>query len=166
MRYRRDKTPGGTWFFTVCLKQRGGTLLTDRVDLLRRCVAETRVSQPFGIVAWVVLPDHMHCIWTLPEGDADFPNRWKAIKGRFSRAIPDRPEFRAAARRPREKGVWQNRYWEHRIRDRRDLGNHLRYSYLKPVRNGLATKAQDWPFSSIHRDIRQGLLPPDWSGQA
>jgi len=162
MRYRRDKTPGGTWFFTVNLKDRTSTLLTDQIDLMRSSVSRTLKSQPFSIDAWVVLPGQMHCIWTLPEGDCDFSNRWKSIKGHFSRRLPDCRAFQQAARRPREKGVWQNRFWEHRIRDQRDMRRHLRLSYFEPVKQGLVSSPQDWTFSSIHRDLREGRLAPDW----
>lgn len=149
--YRRDKTKGGTWFFTACLKRRGDDLLTREIDRLRSAVVATMASQPFQAVAWVVLPDHMHCIWSLPDGDADYPNRWKALKGRFSRSLPNDPTVLRHAVRPREKGVWQNRYWEHRIRDNRDLRAHLRYIHTNPVKHGLATSPRDWPFSSVHQ---------------
>ncbi len=160
--YRRDRTPGGTYFFTVCLKDRTSRLLTDNIGLLRRSVAGTMAAEPFCIDAWVVLPDHMHCIWTLPPGDSDYSNRWKSLKGRFSRAMPDLPRFRKAAVRPREKGIWQNRFWEHRIRDQRDLQTHIRYCYFNPVKHGLVNRITDWQFSSFHRDVRLGRLPRDW----
>ncbi|WP_127113636.1 REP-associated tyrosine transposase [Shimia sediminis] len=162
-RYIRDRTPGGTWFFTVCLRDRSSDLLVREIALLRRAVMGARINLPFRPDAWVVLPDHMHCIWTLPPGDADFSARWKSIKGRFSRALPDCASFRAAARRPGEKGVWQNRFWEHRIRDAHDLRQHLDILHLSPVNQGLVARPEAWPYSSIHR-IRQqkGGLPPDW----
>lgn len=163
-RYIRDKTPGGTWFFTVCLRDRSSDLLIREIELLRRAVMGARINLTFRPEAWVVLPAHMHCIWTLPPGDADFSNRWKSIKGRFSRALTDRPALHSAARRPRDKGVWQNRFWEHRIRDERDKMQHLRYIYLNPVKHRLVPNAIDWPHSSLHRDIARGLIPPDWVG--
>lgn len=155
--YRRDRTRGGTWFFTVCLKDRRSRLLVEEVDLLRKCVRATKDQMPFDIRCWVVLPDHMHAIWTLPAGQNDFPNRWKSIKGRFSRSLKNRPEWQARAVQPREKGIWQNRYWEHRIRDAEDLQAHMTYCHTNPVKHGLAATPEDWPYSSIHRDMRARL---------
>lgn len=160
--YVRDKTPGGTWFFTVCLRERGSDLLIREIELLRRAVMGARIALPFRPDAWVVLPDHMHCIWTLPPGDGDFSARWKSIKGRFSRALPECSSFRAAARRPREKGVWQNRFWEHRIRDAADLRAHLKHIYLDPVRHGLVKGATEWPYSSVHRDLQARQTLAEW----
>ncbi|MEP2530248.1 transposase [Shimia sp.] len=150
-KYRRDRTPGGTWFFTVCLRDRASDLLTRNVPVLRECVAGTMITQPFKARAWVVLPNRMHCIWTLPQGDADFSNRWKAIKGRFSRRMPDEAAFVRAARRPREKGIWQNRFWEHRIRDDDDMRAHMWFVHQSPVEAGLVRRAEDWAYSSVHR---------------
>ncbi|WP_106607466.1 REP-associated tyrosine transposase [Shimia abyssi] len=154
--YRRDRTAGGTWYFTVCLRDQTSDLLTRNVDLLRECVAGTMINQPFAAPAWVVLPSRMHCIWTLPPGDMDFSNRWKAIKGRFSRRLPDRPVFARVARRPREKGVWQNRFWEHRIRGASDFQAHLWIVHQSPVQAGLVRRAEDWVYSSAHRTRRVG----------
>jgi putative transposase len=159
--YRRDRTFGGTWFFTVRLKNRKSSLLVDQIELLRTSVKQTMQVMPFAIEFWVVLPDHMHCIWTLPKNDNDYPNRWKSLKGRFSRALPDRLSWQQDARRPREKGIWQNRYWEHRIRDNEDLINHSRYCYLNPVKHGLAAHPAEWPYSSYHRDAAHGLISAD-----
>ncbi len=86
--YRRTWVPGGTYFFTVTLHDRRSNLLTREIDLLRRVVAQTRRRHPFRIDAWVVLPEHMHCLWTLPPDDADFATRWKVIKSGFARRIP------------------------------------------------------------------------------
>ena len=160
-RYRRDRTYGGTWFFTVCLRDRTSDLLTREIELLRQSVRQTRARMPFDIRCWVVLPDHMHCILTLPNGDNDYPNRWKSMKGRFSRALPDRAKWQSQARRPREKGIWQNRYWEHRIRDHADFQSHLRYCYSNPVKHGLVARPEDWPYSSLGRDLEKGLVTPD-----
>ena len=150
---RRDRTPGGSWFFTVCLRDQTSALLTEEVDLLRSCVRQTMSAMPFTIRAWVVLPDHLHAIWTLPDGDNDYPNRWKSIKGRFSRSLPQREVWR-----PRGKGLWQNRYREHRIRDERDLLLHLAYCHFNPVRHRLVRRPEDWPYSSLHRDILDGRI--------
>ena len=109
-RYLRPRLPGLPIFFTIMLAQRGGTFLTDHVGLLRVAVAQTRAERPFGIAAWVVLPDHLHCIWTLPEGDADYSTRWRLIKARFSRGLPV-GALRASHVRRQERGIWQRRFW-------------------------------------------------------
>ncbi|GAB1381295.1 REP-associated tyrosine transposase [Pararhodobacter aggregans] len=111
----------------------------------------TRIERPFGIDAWVVLPDHRHCVWALPEGDADFATRWSVIKARFSRAMPPVAR-RASQERRREHGVWQRRFWEHHIRDEQDWGNHNRYCWFNPVKHGFIEHPRDWPYSSWHRD--------------
>jgi len=122
--YRRNRVPGGTYFFTVNLLDRSSDLLVARIDTLRDAVRRARAHAPFHIDAWVVLPDHMHCLWTLPEGDADFPGRWRAIKMAFSKSLPaDEARSGVMARRG-ERGIWQKRYWEHTIRDDRDYAAH------------------------------------------
>lgn len=116
--YRRLWVPGGNWFFTVnLLERRENNLLVREIDLLRECVAQQRSRRPFSIIAWVVLPEHMHWIRRLPYGDADFATRWRRIKTDFSLGLA-KTERRCEARRERgERGIWQRRYWEHAIRD-------------------------------------------------
>lgn len=161
--YIRNWVPGGTYFFTVALRDRRSALLTEYVDALRNAVRATRETYPFTIVAMVVLPEHLHCIWTLPPGDHDFATRWKSIKSRFSRAIPRRAFARPDALRAGERGIWQRRYWEHTIRDERDLANHIDYIHINPVKHGFAVRASDWPHSSIHRYIADGIITRDWA---
>lgn len=160
--YRRNWVPGGTYFFTVNLLVRGNNdLLVRHVDLLREVVRDVRTKRPFEIVAWVVLPEHMHAIWTLPDGDADYSGRWNAIKALFSRRLP-RDESISLSRQSRgERGIWQRRFWEHTIRDVRDLENHIAYIHYNPVKHGDAASPRDWPHSSFHRFARDGLLPVD-----
>ena len=180
--YLRPRVPGALVFFTVALAARGSWLLVDEVDRLRDAVAATRAERPFGIAAWVVLPDHLHCVWQLPEGDADYSVRWGAIKARFTRAVvAGRPGFtpasdatrlptvtsgRYAGVTPRlrvakgERGIWQRRYWEHHIRDEADLAAHLRYCWWNPVKHGLVAAPEDWPYSSFRRDAAAGRV--DW----
>lgn len=162
--YRRNWVAGGTYFFTVSLLVRGDNdLLVRHVDLLREVVRDVRAKRPFEIIAWVVLPEHMHAIWTLPEGDVDYSGRWNAIKALFSRRLP-RGEFISLSRQSRgERGIWQRRFWEHTIRDERDLENHVAYIHFNPVKHGHASRPMDWPPSSIHRFVRDGLLPADWA---
>lgn len=133
-------------------------------DVLRDSVRVTKRERPFHIDAWVVLPDHMHCVWTLPPDDVDFSNRWKAIKIRFVQKLPAterRSKVRAAKG---ERGVWQRRFWEHAIRDDRDYANHIDYYHWNPMKHGLVRRVADWPYSSFHRYVGQSLLPEDWAG--
>lgn len=110
----------------------------------------------------VVLPDHLHAIWKLPDKDADFPLRWSLIKAKFSRAIPKLEIIDASRKLKRERGVWQRRYWEHQIRDEDDLGKHVAYIYHNPVKHGYVKRAVDWPYSSIHRAIAKGIIDAGW----
>ncbi len=119
--WRRAWWPGGTWFFTVnLLERRNNRLLVEQIDLLRHSVAKVQQAHPFAIHAWVVLPDHLHCILSLPEGDSDFPLRWRLIKSHFSRALPMTERRSHTRLRHRERGIWQRHYWEHLIRDKQD----------------------------------------------
>ena len=171
--YVRPRVSGARLFFTVCLSGRGGSILTDEILRLRAAVRETQAERPFRVDAMVVLPDHLHAIWTLPEGDVDYSTRWGAIKARFSQsmrragftpppALPRVMSGRYAGVNPGlradkgEVGLWQRRFWEHHIRDERDYEAHLRYCWGNPVKHGLVERAVDWPYSSIHRDIRLG----------
>ena len=153
--YLRPRCPGASIFFTVALDQRGSSLLVDQIERLCIAVKQTTTERPFGIEAWVVLPDHLHAIWTLPAGDADYAVRWGAIKARFSRGL-EPGTLRESHLARREKAIWQRRYWEHHIRSETDLADHLRYCWMNPVRHGLVAEALDWPFSSVHRDRREG----------
>ena len=163
MHYRRSNAAGGTYFFTVNLADRSSRLLAECIDTLRHAVRTVKQKHPFDIVAWVVLPEHMHAVWTLPPDDADFSIRWLLIKTAFSRAI-ERGEARSPSRlRKGERGIWQRRFWEHQIRDEHDLTQHVDYVHINPVKHGHVTRASDWPYSSIHRYIRQGMLAADWA---
>ena len=162
--YRRAFIPGGCWFFTVNLLDRRQALLVDHIEALRDAVAVTQTKHAFTIDAFVVLPDHLHAIWQLPPDDSDFSMRWRLIKGRFAKALP-KQEQRSAVRVARnERGIWQNRFWEHLIRDEADYARHVEYCYINPVKHGLVSRVRDWPYSSFHRDVRVGLFPEDWAG--
>ncbi|MGH8474247.1 MAG: REP-associated tyrosine transposase [Methylococcales bacterium] len=161
--FRRYRVPGGTYFFTVNLLERRLDTLVRHVDALREAVRVTQRRRPFHMDAWVVLPDHMHAVWTLPRDD-DFSNRWKAIKIRFVQAVP-RTERRSRTRvSPGECGIWQRRFWEHVIRDDIDYERHVDYMHWNPIKHGLVQRLADWPYSSFHRYVRLGILPPDWAG--
>ena len=157
--YHRPRVTGASVFFTVALQDRGTSLLCDEVQRLREAVAVTKAERPFGIEAWVVLPDHMHCIWTLPAGDKDYGTRWRSIKARFSRGLP-KGHLRPSHQARNERGIWQRRFWEHHIRDEADMNAHIRYCWINPVKHGLVENPKDWPFSSVHRDISAGRFSP------
>ena len=160
--YRRVIVPGGCYFFTVNLLDRNSRLLVDHIDALGAAVRDRRARFPFDIDAMVILPDHIHAIWTLPPGDSDNSVRWRWIKIRFSRSLPD-TEPRSTVRTARgERGIWQRRYWEHLITDDRDLDTHIDYCWFNPVKHGLVTVVEDWPYSSFHRDHRGEPQPGDF----
>jgi len=162
--YRRAFVPGGCWFFTVNLLDRRQKLLIDHIDLLRSAVAATKVKFPFEIDAFVVMPDHLHAIWTLPPEDADFSTRWRLVKNRFARALPKTEDLSPRRVVKEERGIWQRRFWEHLIRDEDDYARHIEYCYINPVKHRLVSRVADWPHSSFHRDVRAGVFPADWAG--
>ena len=165
MNYRRAWCPGGTYFFTVnLLERKGNLLLVDHIDLLREAVRRVKRTHPFTIHAWVVLPEHLHCVIELPAGDVDFALRWRLIRLFFSRGIP-KTERRSAVRQKRhERGIWQRRYWEHLIRDEADFAAHMDYVHFNPVKHGWVERVADWPYSTFHRLVAQGVYPEGWSG--
>jgi len=162
--YRRNRVPGATYLFTVNLRDRRFDLLVTQIDALREAVRNVRRQSPFHIDAWVVLPDHMHCLWTLPEGDSDFPDRWRRIKLAFSRSLPATAGGLSARLREGERGVWQRGYWEHTIRDDRDYATHMDYIHFNPVKHGLTRDPSDWPFSSFRLCVAAGHYPAGWLG--
>ena len=161
--YRRYRVEGGSYFFTVNLHDRRSNLLVTEIATLRRAVRTTRARHPFHIDAWVVLPDHMHCLWTLPPEDFDFPARWQMIKTMFSRSVPRAGYRRISLVRKRETGIWQRRYWEHTIRDDQDYAAHMDYIHFNPVKQGFASNAAECPFSSFARCVTLGLYPTGWT---
>lgn len=161
--YRRNRVPGGTYFFTVNLQDRSSRLLIDHIDLFRESVRKVRSRRPFHIDAWVVLPEHMHCIWTLPQGDTDYSARWKAIKIAFAKALPRNLKFSDIRLRPGERGIWQRRFWEHTIRSEQDYAAHVDYIHINPMKHGCVECVADWPYSSFHRYVAAGIYPVDWA---
>lgn len=161
VQYRRNYLPGGTFFFTVTLRNRQLRLLTEHLDLLRQAFREVRAERHFEIDAIVILPEHLHAIWTLPENDADYSTRWKSIKGSFTRRLKDRGlPFTPDARG--EHGLWARRFWEHTIRDETDLQKHIDYIHFNPVRHAHVSRPIDWPHSSLRRYVKEGILSNDW----
>ena len=163
--YRRNFVPGGTFFFTAALADRQSRALVENIDLLRQAFRVTRHERPFSVDAVVVLPDHLHIITTFPTDDADYPGRWKRCKSLFSRLVAKRSGGGSKNQRG-EYALWQRRYWEHTIRDDADFERHVNYIHYNPVKHGLVTRVADWPFSSFHRYVEQGILPGDWAGDA
>ncbi len=160
--YRRAQVAGATYFFTANLANRSTTLLVDRINLLRSAVGYARRRHPFEIEAMVVMPEHLHAVWTLPLDDADYALRWRLIKTWFSRQVPH-GERRGDSRIAKdERGIWQRRYWEHLIRDEDDLRRHIDYIHFNPVKHRHVQRAVDWPYSTLHRYVERGLLSPAW----
>lgn len=168
-RYRRVSVAGGCYFFTVVTHRRRTILCDDAVRFaLRNAIEKVRASRPFVIDAWVLLPDHLHCIWTLPEGDADFSTRWMMIKRLVSVACHDeyhRADWLTGSKQKhRESSIWQRRFWEHQIRDEHDFFKHMDYVHFNPVKHGLAQRVRDWPYSTFHRAVESGIYSINWSG--
>jgi putative transposase len=167
--YRRIRVKGGSYFFTVVTFGRRPFLIDDRVSTaLRQGIQEMRQSLPFSIDAWILLPDHLHAIWTLPENNDNFGSRWAVIKIAVSRQCgylvsKDGPTKESPAKRG-ETGIWQRRFWDHLIRDDLDFQRHLDYLHWNPVKHGYVKRVIDWPYSTFHRFVNQGLYPPDWGG--
>lgn len=154
-RYLRPRVPGASVFFTVTLADRRKATLVNEVDRLRDAVRATMAERPFCIDAWVVLPDHLHAIWTLPEGDFDHATRWRLIKSRFSRGLAVGPLRESHVAR-QERGIWQRRFWERHLRDDKDFADHLQYCWFNPVKHGYVEWPEDWAYSSVHRELRLG----------
>ena len=161
--YRRANFPGGYYFFTVVTYQRRKLFVTEfSRECLRKAITGTRIRRPFEIIAFCLLPQHLHCIWKLPEGDADFSTRWASIKGCFSREYLRKSRLALAPpsnsrKRKGEVAIWQRRYWEHQIRDENDLQRHFDYIHYNPVKHNLVKKVDDWPWSTYHRYLKQGF---------
>jgi len=165
MDYRRAWHPGGTYFFTVnCLQRHNNDLLIRHIDALRDAIATVKKTHPFIIHGWVVLPEHLHCVIELPEGDADFKTRWMLIKLLFSKAIPKNERRSEVRIQRRERGIWQRRYWEHLIKNEQDYQAHMDYVHINPVKHGLVKRVNDWPYSTFHKLVEQGIYPENWGG--
>jgi putative transposase len=167
--YRRIKIKGGAYFFTVVTHERRPLLLNEQVrKALREGIQEVRQAMPFSIDAWVLLPDHLHTIWTLPENDDNFASRWAVIKRIVNQRCGSLKEISGPISDSRIKRsefpLWQRRFWEHCIRDELDLQRHLDYIHWNPVKHGYVNRVIDWPYSTFHRYVPQGIYPDDWGG--
>ncbi len=162
MHYRRARIKGGTYFFTLNLAERKKTLLIDHIDNLRECLNTVKQRHPFKLDAMVVLPDHLHAMITLPNGDDDYAMRWMLIKQGFSRQLPKTERINKSRKTKGERGIWQRRYWEHLIRNQDDYKKHVDYIHYNPVKHGYVNKAVEWKYSTLHQYIREGIVHPDW----
>ena len=167
--YRRADIGGGTYFFTVVTYRRQRFLCDDDVrNVLREGIEKTREGYPFVIDAWVLLPDHLHCIWTLPLGDANFGIRWAMIKRHVSKhckRLKHDNWLNESKRKRKESTVWQRRFWEHQVRDERDYKIHADYIHFNPVKHGVVRYVKDWPYSTFHRYAKNGIYPENWGGE-
>ncbi len=166
--YCRAWVPGGTFFFTVVTRRRQPLFCDPAVRAaLRDAIARTRQKHPFTIDAWVLLPDHLHCLWTLPPGDADYATRWAIIKRRTNLACRDthrRIEWLTSSwQKHRESTLWQRRHWEHQTRDEMDFIRRADYQQRNPVKHGLGQRVADWPHSTFHREVQRGIYRADWA---
>jgi len=165
--YRRWFVPGGTYFFTVVTYDRSPFLCEPAArDYLRTTLHECRQRWPFTNVAFVLLPDHLHALWSLPADDANYSRRWAWVKREFSRRwLANSAVHQAGNLRQRRRTVWQPRFWEHTIRDEQDFTNHLDYIHFNPVKHGQAASPREWPYSSFSRFVKLGWYDADWGTQ-
>jgi len=167
MEYRRSFLPGGTFFFTVVTGDRKPLFSeSTNITTLRSAFREIQVQRPFTLEAAVVLPDHLHCVWTLPPGDADFSTRWRLIKTWFTKHCDwalGAEDGKARTSRG-ERGLWQHRYWEHMLRGETDYRRHIEYIHFNPVKHGYVKAPMDWPYSSFRHYVKKGMYPPDLGG--
>jgi len=167
--YRRARVPGGIFFFTVVtFRRRPLFAQPEHRQILREAVQVVRQRHPFTVNAWVLLPEHMHCVWTLPAGDSDFSTRWSLIKSGFSRRAKASCHLEHwmsdSKRKHRETTIWQRRFWEHQIRSNEEYQIYMDYTHFNPVKHGLVARVADWPYSTFHRYVKLGVYPEDWGG--
>ena len=162
--YRRAHEGGATYFFTVVTYRRQPILLQASVlDALRDAFRNVRMTKPFKLDAVVLLPDHLHSIWTLPPGDSDFGARWGMIKRYVSKTVGQPVNMSQSMQARRECGFWQRRFWEHFIRDDADYARHMDYIHFNPVKHGYVDNPVDWPHSTFKRCVEKGIYPMDWA---
>ncbi|MDO4697932.1 MAG: transposase [Pasteurellaceae bacterium] len=161
--YRRDFTKGGIYFFTIVLQDRTKDYLVRYIDIFRLVYKKTVERYPFETLAICILPDHFHLIMQLPENDHNYSIRISFLKSLFSKSLPKECRKPNESQvKSREAGIWQRRFWEHLIRDNKDLENHMDYIYYNPVKHNYVNSVQDWIYSSFHRDVEKGIYPKDW----
>ena len=152
--YRRLYIKGGCYFFTVAIHNRHCDMLIKHIDLLREAFRQVQQNHPFYIHAIVILPDHLHCIWSLPQNDYNFSLRWRLIKGYFSRRLPKREPINHSRKKKHERAIWQRRFWERVIRDEEEFNEVVTYIHTNPIKHGYCEHAEQWPYSSVHHWAR------------
>lgn len=164
--YKRFKIEGACYFFTVVTHERNKLFASaEAVAMLEAAIAEVQRRHPFDLEAQVVLPDHLHSLWQLPDGDADYSMRWRLIKDRFTRAwvrLHGSTAPTASRIAKGEQAVWQRRYWEHMIRDERDFDEHLDYIHYNPVHHGIVAAPRNWPHSTFGKWVERGVYEQYW----
>jgi putative transposase len=165
--YVRWRESGATYFFTVVTYNRSRFLTTAAArQCLRQSILSVQEKWPFEMPVSVLLPDHLHCIWRLPEREDNYPLRWRRIKEMFTRSFLKLGGREArvsdSQRREQRRGYWQPRYWEHLIRNEEEYLAYRDYIHLNPVKHSLVREPEDWPWSSIHQHLRNGWLEPEW----
>ena len=161
VKYRRYHQPGSTYFFTLVLQDRKSNWLTKYIKQLGDAMRDVKQIHPFDVVAMVVLQNHLHAMWELPEEDDDYSLRWRCIKKRFAMNIK-KMGIKIEKNRFGENRLWQRRFWEHTVRDEKDFARHVDYIHYNPVKHGLVNCVKRWPFSTFHRYVKKGLLPVNW----
>ena len=167
--YRRYYVKGGTYFFTVVSYRRHCLFYEESaINLLQHCFESVIAIYPFKVDAIVILPDHLHTMWTLPDNDSNFSVRWKTIKASFSRLYQDdnTESLPESLIKKKEKGIWQRRFWEHLIRDQEDFNRHCDYIHYNPVKHGLVKSPAEWKHSSFSKFVEQGFYNHDWGKSA
>ena len=155
--YKRYYQSGGNYFFTLVTHQRKPILtIPDNIERLKIAIKKVKASRPFHLNAMVILPDHLHCLWKLPENDKDFSTRWRLIKRYFSMEIAAHINHR------KEKEIWQRRFWEHAIRDEEDWQKHMNYIHYNPVKHGYIKSVKEWSHSTFYYWQQKGLYDDDW----
>ena len=161
--YRRAKFCGGYYFFTVVCYKRHKIFTGETArKCLRQAFEKVRSKRHFTTIAFCLLPEHLHCVWKLPEGDGDFSIRWSLIKRYFTISYlkkGGKESTQSSSRlKHRHRGIWQKRFWEHQIRDEPDLQSHIDYIHYNPVKHGLVKDVVDWPWSTYQNMLNQDIM--------
>ena len=165
--YRRAYVPGGTFFLTLVTFERQRLFAAaENIARLRRALAIVKRERPFEVAAAVIMPDHLHFVWTLPAGDADFSSRAGRFKVLFTQSVRESGAARVRStrsrQRHRESTIWQRRFWEHVVRDEHDLERRVDYIHYNPVKHGLVACPHQWPYSSFERWVQRGAYAANW----
>lgn len=164
LRYRRVRIEGASYFFTVVTYKRLPILKSDEAVLaFMTALRAVQAAHPFELDAYVILPDHLHMIWTLPEGDSNYPMRWRQIKSTFTRTQESSETASKSRKSKSEQTIWQRRYWEHTITSETDFAAHVEYIHCNPVKHGYVAAPRDWPHSSFRKSVERGFYDINWA---